>query len=221
MRREHGAPVSSDTLHAPPPTTLFHVKHRQLTEVLEWVGAPESHHLMDSLEELENWLMGEGAYSGGLGPNEADVWTRHILDSLMFARGLGEHPDSILDMGSGVGLPGIPLALLFPSSTVTLVDRSGRRMEMARRAARVIGAANVQTFRSEFDEFSGEFDGVVMRASLQPDSAIAAIRGHISPGGYGVLGIGLSPPPGFAGKLVRFPGSEVLDAGRWLHIMRG
>lgn len=197
------------------------MKHRQLLDVLDWVGRPEASDLMTRLEAFEQWLVREGVAGGGLGPAETEVWVRHVLDSLMFARGLEGDPDTILDMGSGVGLPGVPLALLFPSANVTLLDRSGRRMEMARRAARVVRAENIHTMRSEFAAFEGEFQGVVMRAALKPALAIETLRRHISPGGRGVLGIGLDPSPDLLGELERFPGSQVLDAGRWLHIMRG
>lgn len=200
---------------------MFHVKRRQLDDVLAWVGHAAPVGLLDRLEAFERWLVTEGVVSGGVGPNESDIWVRHILDSVMFARGFDTPPASIIDLGSGVGLPGVPLALLFPKSAVVLVDRSGRRLASARRVARVLRLESVSTIQAEFSGYFGEADGVVMRAALPSDDAGDEIRRHLAPGGVGVLGIGRTAPETKDGIIERFPGSEVLDPGRWLHIMRG
>ncbi len=197
------------------------MKRRQLDDVLAWTGHPAPAGLFDRLEAFEAWLATEAAVSGGVGPNERDVWVRHVLDSLMFARGFDTAPASIIDLGSGVGLPGVPLALLFPGSAVVLVDRSGRRLASARRAARVLRLESVSTTQAEFSGYSGVADAVVMRAALGPGDAVHEIRRHLTPGGVGVLGIGRAATETEDGVLERFPGSEVLDPGRWLHIMRG
>jgi 16S rRNA (guanine527-N7)-methyltransferase len=198
---------------------MFHVKHEQLSEVLEWVGVVPPDGLLGRLERFERWLVTEGADAGGIGPADvAQVWERHVLDSLMFAVEAG-NPHSILDLGSGIGLPGIPLALLFPEATVLLVDRSGRRVRLARRAARVCGAANVGVTQASFDELAPQAaELVVMRASLPPSEAPAVLERHRAPGGRSVVGVGLQRPNDL--ECVRFPGSRILDPGRWLHIMR-
>ena len=198
---------------------MFHVKHEQLAEVLDWVGVVPPDGLLGRLERFERWLVTEGADAGGIGPADVEhVWERHVLDSLMFAIEAG-NPRSILDMGSGVGLPGIPLALLFPEAAVLLVDRSGRRVRLARRAARVCGAENVAVTQASFDELVPQAaDLVVMRASLPPNEAPAMMERHRAPGGRSVFGVGVHRPEDL--ECIRFPGSGILDPGRWLHIMR-
>lgn len=198
---------------------MFHVKHAQLLDVLSWVGVEPPPGLFDALSRFEAWLASEGAEAGGIGPAELPgLWERHVLDALMFAVG-AESPRSIVDLGSGVGLPGIPLALLFPEADVLLVDRSGRRMRLARRAARVCGATNVEAIEASFEGLDHRgADLVVMRASLPPDEALAVLEAHRAEGGRAVLGVGVRRPEGL--DCVRFPGSGILDPGRWLHIMR-
>jgi 16S rRNA (guanine527-N7)-methyltransferase len=136
----------------------------------------------------------------------------------MFGVG-AEHPRTIVDLGSGVGLPGIPLALLFPEAAVVLVDRSGRRVRLARRAARVCGAENVSVEQASFAATAPQdADLVVMRASLPLDEAPAVLQTHVAEAGRAVLGVGLNRPDDLA--CARFPGSGILDPGRWLHIMQ-
>jgi len=201
---------------------VFHVKHLQLADVLAWVGHTDPGDLPSRLERFESWLETEGVAAGGIGPDEVGVtWVRHILDSLMFARGITGHPQTILDLGSGVGLPGIPLALLFPRAAVTLVDRSRSRLELARRALRILDLPRVQTVQADFAAFSGKAEVVVMRAALPQSEAVPFLRDLVEAGGSAILGVGLSRGEDEFGLQERFPGSEVLDAGRWLHIMRG
>ncbi len=199
---------------------MFHVKQAQLAEVLDWVGVAASDGLFEGLTRFAGWLAEEGAAAGAIGPQELDhLWERHILDSLMFSVG-SQRPRHILDLGSGVGLPGMPLALLHPDAEVALVDRSGRRVRLARRAARVCGADNVTVIETDFLHAGLEpADFVVMRASLPVTDAIPVLEALRTPGGAAVVGVGLDPVDEFAG-LARFPGSSILDPGRWLHIMR-
>jgi 16S rRNA (guanine527-N7)-methyltransferase len=158
---------------------------------------------------------------GGIGPGEADIWQRHILDSLMFARGIPTGVSSLLDLGSGVGLPGIPLALLLPGAVVTLVDRSRRRMELARRAGRILQLENLETICSDFADLEASADVVTMRAALGSKEALPVLLAHVRAGGSTILGVGIERSADLVGLQECFPGSSVLDPGRWLHIMRG
>ena len=198
------------------------MKHVQLAEVLEWTGHADPGDLMPRLELFESWLVTEATVAGGIGPDEGGgPWVRHILDSLMFARGINGQPESVLDLGSGVGLPGIPLALLFPQAAVTLVDRSGRRMGLARRAARILDLPSLETATADFEEYAGTAEVVVMRAALPHKEAAGLLLERMEAGGSAIVGVGLSRDEELGGRQERFPGSEVLDAGRWLHIMPG
>src|SRR5680860_1148391 len=108
--------------------------------LLERLALPLSELQTLQLGRLHRWLATEAVEAGGLGPNEVDQITqRHIGDSAAFACQVPKAPDSLIDLGSGVGLPGAVLAILWPRTSVTLLDRSGRRADLARRMTRVVG----------------------------------------------------------------------------------
>jgi 16S rRNA (guanine(527)-N(7))-methyltransferase RsmG len=203
---------------------MFHVKHPGLADVADWAGLDVPDGMAERLDGLAQWLATEGVEAGGLGPHEGSrVWERHILDSLMFARGWDVAPDTIVDVGTGIGLPGLPLAVALPDRSFALVDRSGRRIRLIRRAVRQFGLENVEAIESEAEAFfaaRGPADAVVMRGVLQPASLPAFVGRAVAVGGVLVAGAGLDPDPVPGSDLVRFPGSEVLAPGRWLRIMR-
>ncbi|MCJ7726924.1 MAG: class I SAM-dependent methyltransferase, partial [Acidimicrobiia bacterium] len=115
-------------------------------ETAEWAGFPLTSAQETQLEVYAGWLRDEAIPAGGLGPREGErVWARHIADSLSFAAAWRNRtpPREILDVGSGVGLPGIPLAILWPDALITTLDRGGRRIRLLTRATRIVGLVNV------------------------------------------------------------------------------
>ena len=148
------------------------VGHESVVRVLNWVGSSLKSGQWEQLQTFAEWLKDEAVGAGGLGPNEAvRVWTRHLADSLAFAFAWREvtPPARLLDMGSGVGLPGIPLAVLWPETLVTLLDRSGRRIDLARRATRLVKLANVDIQQGEVDGQRPGWEAIVSRAVFAPD----------------------------------------------------
>ncbi|WP_239953285.1 16S rRNA (guanine(527)-N(7))-methyltransferase RsmG [Pantoea sp. Z09] len=94
---------------------------------------------------------------------------RHILDSIVVAPHLkGER---FIDVGTGPGLPGIPLAIVLPQAHFTLLDSLGKRVRFLRQVQHELGLTNVTPVQSRVEEFPSEppFDGVISRAfaSLQ------------------------------------------------------
>ena len=198
------------------------MRKQQLDEVLDWVGHSMSDHQVGQLERLALWLDMDAREAGGIGPKER-VWERHILDSLMFAKGFLLAPTNLVDLGGGVGLPSMPLAILFPAASITLIDRSTKRMRLARRACRVVGIENLRTEVGDILAIPPDsYDGAVMRAVLPPTEGAPLLRRVTKPPGPSVFGIGIDMfhVKHFEGEVVRFPGSEVLDPGRWIHIMQ-
>ncbi|MDT0177543.1 16S rRNA (guanine(527)-N(7))-methyltransferase RsmG [Enterobacter sp. BRE11] len=94
---------------------------------------------------------------------------RHILDSIVVAPHLkGER---FIDVGTGPGLPGIPLAIVLPQAHFTLLDSLGKRVRFLRQVQHELGLSNITPVQSRVEAFPSEppFDGVISRAfaSLQ------------------------------------------------------
>lgn len=110
-------------------------------------------------------LLSRGIDWGLIGPREGErIWERHILNSVALAP-LIPHGAVVVDVGSGAGLPGIPLAVLRPDLRVTLLE------SMARRTAFLSGAveeldlgSRVEVVRARAEEHDGRYDVVVSRA---------------------------------------------------------
>ena len=198
---------------------MEHQRH-QLEAVGSWAGFGVGDHEWARLCGYAEWLAAEAIPAGGLGPAEILVlWERHILDSAMFGVGLPPY-GTVADVGSGVGLPGLPLAIVRSDLRWVLVERSGRRATLLRRAVRVLGLGSaVDVLETDARNVAG-FEGVVMRAVLPPSRLAALVDSALVSGGRAVVGAGLEPESLDGWQLVRFPGSEVLAPGRWLRMMQ-
>jgi len=93
---------------------------------------------------------------------------RHLLDSLSIAPYLAGH--DIIDVGSGAGLPGVPLSLYYPDFRFCLLDKNGKRVRFLRHVKRSLGLANVEVVGSRSEHYQGSFDVVLARAvaGLEP-----------------------------------------------------
>lgn len=177
--------------------------------------------LEPGLERFGRWLLDEAVPAGGLGAIEpGDLAARHLLDSLLFAapRHGDQPPTRILDLGTGVGLPGIPLALAFPGTEVIMIDRSTRRCRLAGRAVRVLGLANASVVRA--DVFSDELpraDLVVSRAAIPPPRLLPVLERLVT--SVGVVGGSHRNKPVASGyETIEIP-RGVLDREVWLLMM--
>lgn len=173
------------------------------------------------LEEYRTWLLTEAIPGGGVGPNEEPRLTdRHIGDSLLFSWPFVDPPPDLLDLGTGVGLPGIPLAILWPSTSVTLLDRSGKRTDLARRAVRVLGLDNVEVVRGDIEGWGRAFSHLVTRAAIPPGQLAPHLNRLLRPGGIAVAGGSWTDPPEIEGWERIEILLEMLDRTVWLLIMR-
>lgn len=158
--------------------------------VLEWLGEEIDGHRLEKLSRYSDWLREEAAPAGGIGPGEGDrVVERHVADSLAFGVGFSPGQQEILDIGSGVGLPGIPLAILRCRSSLVLLDRSGRRCDLAERAVRILGLDNVVVSHGSAEDWKDRRDVLVMRAALPPTEAFPLVERLLRPTGVAVLGL--------------------------------
>jgi 16S rRNA (guanine527-N7)-methyltransferase len=91
--------------------------------------------------------------------------TRHVLHSLAIAKVVDfAHGTSILDVGTGGGFPGIPLAIMFPQCLFTLVDSIGKKTKVAAAVAKSLNLNNIQVQQARAEELRQKFDFVVSRA---------------------------------------------------------
>ena len=108
----------------------------------------------------------------------------HLLDSLAmepFARAAG----TLADLGTGAGLPGIPLAIALPSLRVTLVESNGKKARFLREAVRTLGLDNarVAESRAQALDAPGDFDAITARAMATLADLLAAGAHLLRPGG--------------------------------------
>ena len=94
-----------------------------------------------------------------------NLYTNHVLHSLGIAKMTSFNPGaSILDVGTGGGFPGIPLAILFPDTHFYLVDSIGKKITVVKNVADGIGLKNVRAEQIRAEQVKGEYDFIVSRA---------------------------------------------------------
>ena len=135
----------------------------------------------------EAWLAGAGVERGLLGPREADkLWDRHLLNSAAVATLLrdGEH---VVDVGSGAGLPGIPLALARPDLSVVLLEPLARRAAFLAEVVDDLGLApRVSVVRARAEDHArtdARYDVAVARAVAPLDRLAGWCLPLLRPGG--------------------------------------
>ena len=111
-----------------------------------------------------------------------NLYTNHVLHSLGIAKFTDFKDGSyVLDLGTGGGFPGIPLAILFPGTNFLLIDRIGKKINVAKDIADRIGLKNVDFRHCDIAEVKEKFDFVVSRAVMQLDSLVTSVRNKIKP----------------------------------------
>lgn len=201
-------------------SNLFHVKPNQLWKaILDKAAIPFSEYQAEQLSTYQEWLATEGVAGGGVAPGEIDrLSDRHIGDSLLFSLVISED-GPILDVGSGVGLPGIPLGVVFPGTEILCLDRSGKRVDLANRAIRVLDLKNVRAVQGSVEQFSGRFRTVVSRAAIPPERFYPILLDILEPGGTAILGGSWKAPPVHPGFETREIAEKILKQRVWILMM--
>ncbi len=162
---------------------------QRVVAVAEYLGRSLTDRQQQQLGRFHQWLVDEAIPAGGVGPHERDrLWDRHIADSLLFGLGLTK-AQRCLDVGSGVGLPGLPLAICFPEIEFVLLDRSGRRCDLVRRASAILDLDNCVVRQGDVGEIRDRFGSVVSRAAIPPQQLMIHVKRLLKPGGVAILGL--------------------------------
>ena len=173
---------------------MFHVKHVGAAAAPDAADAVFGAGL-DLVQRYAQILAAAGVERGLIGPREVDrLWDRHLLNSAAVAELLAPN-ECVADIGSGAGLPGIPLALARPDLRMTLIEPLLRRSEFLREVVDELGV-DVTVVRGRAEELTvrqqvGEMDAVVSRAVasldkltkwcvplLRPNGRMLAIKGE-------------------------------------------
>lgn len=112
-----------------------------------------------------------------------NLYEHHVLHSLGIAEVIRFRPGTkVMDLGTGGGLPGIPLAILFPETEFVLVDSIGKKVRVAMEVAEGIGLENVTCRHERAEEEKERFDFVVSRAVMPLADLVRIVRKNILSG---------------------------------------
>jgi len=190
--------------HSSPPPSLRAALRAHLAagaaELRVALETAQVERLLDYIELLARW---NATYNLTAVRDIDAMVTRHLLDSLAVAPHVCGK--TLVDLGTGPGLPGIPLAVLDEGRSVTLVDSNGKKTRFLREAVRVLGLHNARVEQARAEDLEGQFDCVVARAFasieaflrlgghlLAPQGVCLAMKGQLDNDEIGAL------PAGFA-----------------------
>lgn len=164
---KHAASLSTRSLHVHTPAVSASRSHEQkeLARTAQALGVPLSERqveqLLELLDELTKW---NRTHNLTAITDRGEMITHHLLDSLSVHTAL--EGQTVADVGTGAGFPGLPLAVVNPDRAFTLIDSNNKKVRFVAHAARTLGLANVTAVhgRAEASDQSTPFDTVVARA---------------------------------------------------------
>lgn len=133
---------------------------RLLNQTKIEISKQQKQQLIDFVKLLDKW---NKAYNLTSIRDPEEMLVKHIMDSLVVSQHL--EGNQFIDVGTGPGLPGIPLAIINPDKQFTLLDSLGKRITFIKNAVRELKLSNVTPVLSRVEEFQAQqFDGVLSRA---------------------------------------------------------
>ncbi|NGZ89134.1 16S rRNA (guanine(527)-N(7))-methyltransferase RsmG [Psychroflexus maritimus] len=111
-----------------------------------------------------------------------EIYTRHVLHSLAIAKILQFNPGTkVLDVGTGGGFPGIPLAIMFPEVHFTLIDSIGKKIKVVDEVVEGLQLQNVKSVNDRVENLDNQFDFIVSRAVAAMPTFTHWVKGKIKP----------------------------------------
>jgi 16S rRNA (guanine527-N7)-methyltransferase len=163
---------------------MFHVKHEAWGSLAELIGFHLDAPAADRLDRYEQLLLEKALPFGMIGRSDrGQLRERHIVDSLRGGTLLGPAPGQVLDLGSGAGLPGIPLAIARPDLIFCLAELRKRRVAFIELAVDSLGLSNVKVFAGNVEQLVGPYDVCLSRAFAELDRAWKVAQRLLSPTG--------------------------------------
>ena len=148
-------------------------------------------------------------------PDEA--YRVHVEESLAALEHVGRFPGPVIDVGSGGGAPGIPLAVALPERDVTLLEANGRKCEFLREWA----PPNARVVQGRVEEQEVDRYGIALAKALAPPPVAAEwCLALVRPGGAAVLWVGPTANPGAVARVAEQLGSRLVESPPGLLVLR-
>jgi len=193
---------------AAPRRRMFHVEHAIPPQLVRL--SPDQVTLLERYTDL----LADRAIPLGLiaASDRERLFERHVADSLRAVRCIEPGERTVVDVGSGAGLPGIPLAIALPDRAVTLLDRSGRRIAFLELVVDELMLANAMVIRGRAEEAAVRVQVATVRAFADIGSAWRVAQRLIAPDGKVVYFAGRSwQPPVVPGGVADGTTIEIRD----------
>lgn len=178
--------------------------------------------LLDYRELLERW---NAAYNLTAVRDAQEMVSRHLVDSLAIAPFV--EGKTLADLGTGPGLPGIPLAIATPEREVLLVDSNGKKVRFLREAIRSLKLGNVKAVQSRVEDVEGSFDCITARAFASLADMLGWGGHLLAPGGVWLAMKGKHPaeeldgvPEGFRIEAIHVLSVPGVEGDRHLVVIR-
>ncbi len=162
---------------------MFHVKHEAWARDARVVGVTLTPDQLEQLAAYVGLLSRIAIPRGMIAASDADrLWERHVLDGL---RGVPELPSAatVADIGSGAGIPGLPLAIALPTARFTLLEPRRGRISFLEATVDELQLSNVIVPGARAEDVSDHFQACVARAFSSPISTWEAAEPLLAPGG--------------------------------------
>ena len=148
------------------------------------------------------------------------LYERHVLHSLGIAKVISFRPNAnVLDVGTGGGFPGLPLAILFPETNFYLIDSIQKKIRVVEAIAKAIDLNNLKASYLRAEDVEGQFDFVVSRAVTQMPRFVGWMKNKISTSQQHELTNGILALKGgdLTAELLDYPNAKVYPLDRYFH----